>query len=132
MAGTQRLFNRLVQQTLGLEPATGTQIQTRQRFAGLAATQQVGEQVMVTKPVAVFVQGHQKHLMSLQKAQDVGAVLAVTQGIAERRAEALLARRVEEKSLYVRRQDFDDFFQQVVAYQPFAAVQGVGQGMLIA
>ncbi|MNP73816.1 hypothetical protein D3C76_1705910 [compost metagenome] len=70
--------------------------------------------------------------MRLQVTKDGRAVVALTQGIAQRRAEALLARSVEQKRLHVLRQDFDDFFQQIIANQPFPAMQSLGQRMLVA
>ncbi len=122
VAGTQRLLYRLVQQALLFKPATGTQLQTGKWFAGLPAAQQVGEQVMVAEPVAMLVQRHQKHLVRLQETQHSCAVLAATQGVAQRGAEALLAGRVVQERLYVGGQHVDDFFKKVVADQAFAAM----------
>ena len=82
MAGPQGLLHRFVKQPLSLKPTAGTQVQTRLRFIGLAAAQQVGEQVMVSIPVAMLVQRHQKHLVRLQVTKDGRAVVALTQGIA--------------------------------------------------
>ncbi|MNJ63144.1 hypothetical protein D3C77_590220 [compost metagenome] len=74
-----------------MEPATGAQVQARQRQAGLAGAQQVGEQVMITEPAPVLVQRHQEHLVCLQVSKDLGTVMAFAQGVTELGAKALLA-----------------------------------------
>ncbi|MNG05735.1 hypothetical protein D3C84_889450 [compost metagenome] len=103
-------------------------MQARQRQAGLAGAQQVGKQVVITEPAPVFVQRYQEHLVGLQVTEDLGAVMAFTQGVAEFCAKALLAGGVVEKALHFGRQYLDDFFEQVIANQPFAAMQRLRQG----
>ena len=83
--GPQRLLHRLVDQALGVKPATGAQVQTGRRQGGAflaAGAQQVGEQVVVAVPMALLVQRHQEHLMSLQIAQDFCAVMGLADGVA--------------------------------------------------
>ena len=58
VTGAQGLLHRFVQQALAFEPAAGTQLQVGQRLAGLAAAQQVGEQMVIAEPVAMLVQRH--------------------------------------------------------------------------
>ncbi|MNE16452.1 hypothetical protein D3C80_1093960 [compost metagenome] len=123
----QGLLHRLVEQPLALEPAAGTQVQARQRQAGLAAAQQVGKQMVIAVPAPMFVQRHQEYLMRLQVRDDLGAVVALTQGIAQLAAEALLARGIVEEALNFGRQNIDHFFEQVIADQALAAMQGLGQ-----
>ncbi|MNH06873.1 hypothetical protein D3C79_662520 [compost metagenome] len=132
MSGTQCLLHGFVEQTLGLEPATGTQVQLRRRFRRLTAAQQVGEQVVIAEPAAVLVQRYQEYLVRLQVTEDGGAVMAVAQGVAQGRAETLLTGGVVKKGLHIGGQDLDDLFQQVVADQALAAMQRLGQGMLVA
>ncbi len=130
MPGTQRLLDSLIEQSLAVEPATGAQMQARQRQAGRPATQQVGKQVVVTEPTTALVQRHQKHLMRLQKTQNVGAVMALAQGIAEFTAEPLLTGRIVEERLDLTGQAVDHLFKQVITNQPLPAMQGLGQGVV--
>ncbi|MNO80131.1 hypothetical protein D3C76_713240 [compost metagenome] len=85
MSCPQRLLDRLIEQALGIEPATGAQVQARGRHHRLRAgpgAQQIGKQMVVTIPVAVLVQRHQEHLVGGQEAEDRGAVMGVAHGVA--------------------------------------------------
>ena len=126
LTGTQGLLDRLVQAPLSAEPATGTQVQTRQRLrqlAGRIGTQQIGEQVVVTEPVALLVQRHQKHLMRLQVLEHGGTVMAIAHRIAQFGTEAIEAGGVIEKGLQLGRLALDHLFQQVIADHALGAVQ---------
>ena len=79
----------------------------------------------------MLVQRHQEHLMRLQEAQDRGTVVAAPQRIAKRGAETLLAGGFVQEGLHVHGQHVDDFFEQVVADQALAAMQRLGQGLLV-
>ena len=85
MPGPQRLLHRLVDQALGVKPATGAQVQAGRRQGGAflaAGAQQVGEQMVIAVPVPLLIQRHQEHLMSLQIAQDFCAVMGLADGVA--------------------------------------------------
>lgn len=132
MAGPQGLLHRFVQQALPFEPAAGTQVQSRLGATGLPAAQQVGKQMVIAEPQPMLIQRHQEHLVGLQVAQDLGTVVPLAQGIAQFGAETLLAGGVVEKRLHRRRQDLDHLFEQIIANQSLAAMQCLGQGVVIA
>ncbi|MNE21231.1 hypothetical protein D3C80_1143820 [compost metagenome] len=130
VTGTQSLLHRLIEQPLGIEPATGTQVQARGRHHRLGRrprTQQIGKQMMITIPMTMLVQRHQEHLVGKQEAQDLPAVMGVANGIAQFAAETLLGRRVIEERLDLGGQAIDDFFEQIIADQPFPAMQRLRQ-----
>ncbi|MNX83745.1 hypothetical protein D3C86_1155200 [compost metagenome] len=130
VTGAQGLLHGLIEQSLGIEPAAGTQVQAggrHHRLGSRARAQQIGKQVMVTIPVAVLVQRHQEHLVGEQEAQDFAAVMGVANGIAQFAAKTLLGRRVVEERLDLGGQAIDDLFEQVIADQPFPAVQRLRQ-----
>ena len=79
----------------------------------------------------MLVKRYQEHLVCLQEAQDRGAVVAPPQRIAQRGAEALLAGGFIEEGLHVGRQHVDDLFEQIVADQALAPVQGLWQALLV-
>ncbi len=135
MPGTQRLLHRFVEQALRIEPAAGAQMQGgvgHHRLGDRPAAQQVREQMVIAVPVTVLVQRHQKHLMGEEKAQDLGAVMGFADGVAELAAKAFLRSGFVEKRLHFGRQAIDDFFEQIIAYQPFAAVQCLRQRGIVA
>jgi hypothetical protein len=128
--GAQRLLHRFIEQALGIEPATGAQVQAGGRhhcLTGRPGAQQVGKQVVITIPVTVFVQRYQEYLMREQKTQDLGTVMRLANGVAQFAAKTLLRRCVIQKCLHLGGQAIDDFFEQVIANQPFPTVQGLGQ-----
>ncbi|MNF68814.1 hypothetical protein D3C84_506800 [compost metagenome] len=128
--GAQRLFDSLVEQPLGVEPAASAQVQAGgrdHRIGGRPTAQQVGKQVVIAIPVAMFVQWHQKHLMGQQKAQDLGTVMGLAHRVTQLAAKAFLRSRVVEKRLHFGRQAIDDFFEQVVTNQALATVQRLRQ-----
>ena len=88
--------------------------------------------MVITVPMALLVQRHQEYLVGLQVAQDFAAVVGFAHGVAQFAAKALLGRGVVEKRLDFGWQAVDDFFEQVIADQPFPAVQALGQGAFAA
>lgn len=133
MPGAQRLFDRFVQLALSAEPAAGVEVQTgRLRIGSLAGAQQIGKQVVITKPAALLVQRYQKHLMRLQITEHLDTVMAVARGVAQLGAKTLQARGVIEKCLNIGRQAVDHFLKQVFANQHFTAAQRLRQGTFIA
>jgi len=131
MAGAQRLLHRFIDQALGIEPATRTQVQAGRRqnvTAGAPCAQQIRKKMVITVPMPLVVQWHQKHLVRLQVTQDFGTVVGFTHRVAEFAAKSILRGGVVQKRLHVGRQAVDDFFQQVIADEPFAAVQALRQG----
>ena len=99
-----------------------TTVRTTQAF-GRARIEQIGEQVVIAKPVPLFIKRHQKHLIGLQMTDDCGAVMAVTNRIAQLSAEALHAGGVIKELLYLGGLPLDDFLEQVFTDQPFTTVQ---------
>jgi len=87
--------------------------------------------MVITEPVPLLVQRHQKYLVSLQVTQDFRAVVGIAYGVAQFTAKAFLRSGFIEECLDFRRQAINHFFQQIVAYQAFAAVQALRQGALI-
>lgn len=77
--------------------------------------------------MAMLVQWHQEHLVGKQEAQDLPAVMGVANGVAQFAAKAFLGCRVVEERLDLGRQAIDDFFEQIIADQPFPAVQRLRQ-----
>ncbi|MNK92023.1 hypothetical protein D3C87_1121410 [compost metagenome] len=130
VTGAQGLLHGLIEQPLGIEPAAGTQVQAGGRHYRLGSrprAQQIGKQMVVTIPMAMFVQRHQEHLVGEQEAQYFAAVMGVANGVAQFAAKAFLGRRVIEERLDLGGQAIDDLFEQVIADQPFPAVQGLRQ-----
>ncbi|CRQ88701.1 hypothetical protein PAERUG_E16_London_17_VIM_2_04_14_03229 [Pseudomonas aeruginosa] len=125
LAGAQRLLHRLVEQAMAAEPAAGAQVQGaggRTEVGQGTRQQQVGEQVVVAEPLAVFVQRHEEDLVLLQVVEDRRAVAGLAHGIAELGAEALEARGLGEERLDLGRLPLDHLLQQVVADQFVGAV----------
>ena len=135
VTGAQRLLHRLVDQPLGIEPATRAQVQAGRRqhvAAGTPRAQQVRKKMVITVPMPLLVKRHQEYLVRLQVTQDFGTVVGFTHRIAEFAAKSVLRGGVVQKRLHFGRQAVDDLFQQVIADQPFAAVQALRQGAVAA
>ncbi len=81
----------------------------------------VGKEMVVAKPVARAIQRYDKEVASLQAIQQRGAVALAGYGIAERAAQAVENRGLEQKRAHAFRLPLQNFFNQIVHDVPVVA-----------
>jgi hypothetical protein len=108
----------IVDQPTAREPGGGPPVQPGHPLGApllpLAHPQQVGEQAVVAVPAALPVQGNQEQVGPLEVLEQLLAVRAAGDRVAERAAQALEDRGVEQETPHVRRLPLQDLPGQVV------------------
>jgi hypothetical protein len=90
--GGERVPDRLGKVSVVLVPAGGQKVQLVRKFGAFApeaAAQEVGEEVMVTVPSPLVVQGDDEEVVPLQPLQHLLPIIAAGEGVAQRGAHAL-------------------------------------------
>ncbi len=103
IGGRHGIGHGRVHGALLLVPGAGATVQLWRPFGVRCfqtSAQQVGEQAVVTVPLALLVQGDQEQIGLLQRRQGGRAVVAAGEGVAQRTGEALQDGGLEQEGLY--------------------------------
>src|ERR1700676_770727 len=85
----KRVLDRLLAQSSGFEPGTRFGVK-RPFFRDVqACAQEIGEQLVISVPLPLFVEPGQEHIAALELHQYTGAVGPSRERVAQRRAQAL-------------------------------------------
>src|SRR5215211_3396186 len=103
VSGGERVPDRLGDQCVLLVPTGGAEVQRRQQpgpFALKAASQEIGEEVMVTVPNPLIVQRNDQQVLPLQPFQRVLPVVAASESVAQGAAETVENRGLQQERLH--------------------------------
>ena len=128
--GGQRVADGSGRQGVALVPRAGPAVQHRRAIRQLpqqARLQDLGEEVVIAHPLAAVVEGHDEQVAPLQRLQHGFAAFLPGDGIAQRAAQPVQDRGLQQEGAHAFRLAQKHLLHQVVQHEAVAAGEGAGR-----